>query len=311
MKEGDEVAKYAISKEGVEALNQLANDLLINANNIVETNQKLEQITSSLYDNLGIYGDEIVSIVQQTKNALNNNKEEIIGLANRVKKQASEIESLMSMGIGESTASSVNESSSSFLPGVGLVEPKSTGQLSNNEWPHEKKTEWIQSVVSGADANRAESIVNSMEWYSSLGYEDIHNDKEAKKEDTQNILQVFDSHNVGTYGGVIYRGLSFGSKRELMNALAKGHGDWNEPGITSFSADMSIAEDFATRKEWGLILKCDDNKSAIPFRHISKISWEDEVLSPGGLRNDGWKLDMNSVSVDERRHIVYVNIHEK
>ena len=57
------MAKYAISKEGVEALNQLANDLLINANNIVETNQTLEQITSSLYDNLGIYGDEIISII--------------------------------------------------------------------------------------------------------------------------------------------------------------------------------------------------------------------------------------------------------
>ena len=100
MKEGDEVAKYAISKEGVEALNQLANDLLINANNIVETNQKLEQITSSLYDNLGIYGDEIISIIHQNRNTLNNNREDIVSLAQRVKKQATDVETLVSMGLG-------------------------------------------------------------------------------------------------------------------------------------------------------------------------------------------------------------------
>lgn len=94
------MAKYAISKEGVEALNQLANDLLINANNIVETNRKLEQITSSLYDNLGIYGDEIISIIHQNRNTLNNNREDIILLAQRVKKQASDVEILVAMGLG-------------------------------------------------------------------------------------------------------------------------------------------------------------------------------------------------------------------
>ena len=103
------MAKYAISKEGVEALNQLANDLLINANNILEMNQKLEQITSSLYDNLGIYGDEIISIIHQNRNTLNNNREDIISLAQRVKKQASDVETLVSMGLG-----SVSGSNSSF-----------------------------------------------------------------------------------------------------------------------------------------------------------------------------------------------------
>lgn len=96
----DEVAKYAISKEGVEALNQLANDLLINANNIVETNQTLEQITSSLYDNLGIYGDEIISIIHQNRNTLNRNREDIVILAQRVKKQATDVAALVSMGLG-------------------------------------------------------------------------------------------------------------------------------------------------------------------------------------------------------------------
>lgn len=105
------MTKYAISKEGAEALNQLANDLLNNANNIIETNQRLEQITSSLYDNLGIYGDEIISIIHQNRNTLNINREDIISLAQRVKKQAADVENLVSMGL-----ESVGGSSSS--PGI-------------------------------------------------------------------------------------------------------------------------------------------------------------------------------------------------
>lgn len=97
------MAKYAISKEGAASLNQLANDLLINANNIVETVQKLEQVTTSLYDNLGIYGDDILSIIHRNRQTLNVNREDIIGLAQRVKKQATDVENLVAMGLGDSS----------------------------------------------------------------------------------------------------------------------------------------------------------------------------------------------------------------
>lgn len=109
------MAKYAINKEGAEALNQLGNSLLINANNIVETNYRLEQITMSLYDGLGIYGDEIIGIIQRNRQTLNNNRNDIINLAQQVKKQSQAVENLVEMGLEGDV--SVNSESHSGIRG--------------------------------------------------------------------------------------------------------------------------------------------------------------------------------------------------
>ena len=187
-----------------------------------------------------------------------------------------------------------------------------SGQIADHEFSFEQKTAWVKSVVPGASESDAERITRSMEYYSGNGYNLIHWDKNAEMQQTQDILQVFDSGNVGAYQGTIYRGLSFNSKGDLMKALAGGFGSWNEPGITSFTASQSVAEkEFASNGNWGLVLTCTNNKSAIPFRHMSLLSHEDEVLSPGSLRNDGWKIDISSIRVDKTKHIVYADMSEK
>lgn len=184
-------------------------------------------------------------------------------------------------------------------------------QVADHELTRDEKISWVNSTVPSATKTDAERIVRSMEQYSGNGYDSIHWDKNGEMEETKDILQVFDSGKVNAYKGVIHRGLSFDSKRDLMKALSRGHGDWVEPGITSFSASETVAEDFASRKKWGLVLTCSNNKSAIPFRHMSLLSWEDEVLSPGAHRNSGWKIDMSSVRVDKVKRIVYADISEK
>lgn len=85
------MAKFAISKEGVASLNQLANNLLTNTNNIVESNQRLEQVIHSLYDELGIFSDEIIGIILRNRQALNANREGIICLVQNVKRRAEDI----------------------------------------------------------------------------------------------------------------------------------------------------------------------------------------------------------------------------
>lgn len=119
------MAKYAINKEGSEALNQLANNLLINANNVVEMNRQLEQVTISIYEELGIYGDEIIGIIQRNRQILNNNREDIINLAQQVKKQAQDVENLVAMGLGEVSNTNNNSGSYTVSNGVqgGLVRP--------------------------------------------------------------------------------------------------------------------------------------------------------------------------------------------
>ena len=105
------------------------------------------------------------------------------------------------------------------------------------------------------------------------------------------------------------------SQEEAKKALRMGafHRKkiWTEPGITSFSTTIGVAEKFAQNKgSWGIVLICRNNKSAIPFRHMSLLPHEDEVISPGGHQNLEWKIDKKSMSVDKKKRIIYIDITE-
>ena len=169
------MAKYAISQEGAAALNQLANELLINANNVVETNRQLEQVTNSIYDNLGIYGDEIVEIIQKNRQTLNNNRDDIINLAQQVKKQAQDVQNLVAMGLGEISNANIRNSTNSGICSIssgehGGLERPSYGATSDTykdichslekknvehnvigKFGHERSTEDIVARLGGGD----------------------------------------------------------------------------------------------------------------------------------------------------------------
>lgn len=100
------MATYAISPEGAAALKELASNLLINANNIIESSDALDNRIVGLGDGLGIYAEEILRLTSRNRNALLQNKDEIIELANKVKTFASEIEQMCSMGLGVRVAGS-------------------------------------------------------------------------------------------------------------------------------------------------------------------------------------------------------------
>lgn len=186
-----------------------------------------------------------------------------------------------------------------------------TGHLYDFELSYKDKIAWIQQVVSGCSESEAMDIVNSAEYYSGNGYKEIHRDSQAKLPDTQRILRIFDNNRVGVFDGTIYRGLSFDTKEKILSLLSNSIAfSWKEPGITSFSSDLGCAEEFANQKEWGLVLRCNNNKTAIPFRHMSKMSWECEVLSPGGILNKGWTVDEKSIRIDNERKCVYADIFE-
>ena len=178
--------------------------------------------------------------------------------------------------------------------------------------PFDVRVGWVKQVVPGVTDAEAKSITRSMELYSAESeyYKMIHRDSDAKMSETRDILKVFDSGNVTPYCGEIHRGISFSSREQVLKVLASNGGDWKEPGITSFSSSTAIAERFAAQDHYGLVLHCPNNRSAIPFRHMSINSHEDEVLSPGQLRNNGWRIDFSSIREDPVKRIIYVDIHE-
>ena len=88
------MARYAISPEGANALNALANNLLINANNIIEASRALKREVATLSGSFGVFEEEIISIVSRNVATLEQNKESIIFLANSVKAKADEVAQL-------------------------------------------------------------------------------------------------------------------------------------------------------------------------------------------------------------------------
>ncbi len=93
------MAKYAISKEGAEAMSALAKGLLINANDIINTSQVLNQKIAVLNDGLGTYANEINELINRNLSTLQKNRADIIGLANKIKTKANEISELVNMGL--------------------------------------------------------------------------------------------------------------------------------------------------------------------------------------------------------------------
>lgn len=94
------MAKYGINPEGVAALNQLANDLGTINKDIEDDGRKLKQTISSSGDNLGIYGDLILEMVEKVNQAQLKGRESIEQLSGKVKKMATDAEALVNAGLG-------------------------------------------------------------------------------------------------------------------------------------------------------------------------------------------------------------------
>lgn len=94
------MAKYGINKEGVTALNQLANDLGTINKDIEDDGKKLKQTVSSLGDNLGIYGDKILELIESVNQTQLKGRESVEHLSGKVKKMAIDAEALVNAGLG-------------------------------------------------------------------------------------------------------------------------------------------------------------------------------------------------------------------
>lgn len=97
------MARYAISAEGAASMRALAKQLYTEANAILESSSVLEAKVSAVGNGLGIYESEILSIIQQGRNTLKTNRDDILDLAQRVLQKADEIDELVSLSWGGAT----------------------------------------------------------------------------------------------------------------------------------------------------------------------------------------------------------------
>lgn len=94
------MAKYGISQEGIDALNQLASDMMNINNNIEQSGRTLKGQVSGLSDGLGLYEDEIIELVDEVNNAQEKGRESLIKLSTKAKELANQVSELLNAGLG-------------------------------------------------------------------------------------------------------------------------------------------------------------------------------------------------------------------
>lgn len=94
------MAKYGINKEGVDSLNQLANDLGTINKDIEDDGKRLKTTISGLSDNLGIYDEQINELIDKVNTEQQKGRDSIQQLSAKVKKMADDADALVNMGLG-------------------------------------------------------------------------------------------------------------------------------------------------------------------------------------------------------------------
>ena len=93
------MAKYGISREGVDALKQLSSDMgTLNAS-IEQSGVKLHHSIAGYEEGLGVYADEIEELIFNVNAAQAQGRESVDTLRVQIDKLASDIEGLINMGL--------------------------------------------------------------------------------------------------------------------------------------------------------------------------------------------------------------------
>ena len=94
------MARYGISKEGADSMRSLASDLKKSTDDIKEGGKTLRSEISGIGDGLGIYEDQILDLVAEINLAQTKGEQAVELLLTKVNKKASDIEALVSAGLG-------------------------------------------------------------------------------------------------------------------------------------------------------------------------------------------------------------------
>lgn len=93
------MAKYGISQEGVNSLNQLAQDMMNINNNIEQCGRTLKGKVSGLGQELGVYEEQISELVDEVNNAQEKGRESLIKLSVKAKELANQVSELLNAGL--------------------------------------------------------------------------------------------------------------------------------------------------------------------------------------------------------------------
>ena len=181
-----------------------------------------------------------------------------------------------------------------------------------------EKVDWMKSVT-GASEYESDLMTQATYDYTGSYYDAIHDGSDTDR--IQQIDKFLNNPNVPIYSGTTYRGVTiyppkdksktaYEVARQLISADT-----WKEPGITSFSTEISIAKGFAGSSsnpaaKVGIVVVNEQNLSAVPVKHLSKFFGENEVLHPSSIKDRGFKIDHSRTHFDSSTNRFYIYVKE-
>lgn len=93
------MAKFGISKEGVQALKQLSKDMSSLNNDIENCGRTLSTTVSGLSDGLGVYEEQIQEVIAKVNSSQAKGRESVQTLTGKINKLAQDVEALISAGL--------------------------------------------------------------------------------------------------------------------------------------------------------------------------------------------------------------------
>lgn len=176
----------------------------------------------------------------------------------------------------------------------------------------DSRVQWFKDTLqtNDAQANTDQSTI----WdFTGSGFTDMHTNVNTEGNDV--IDAIINNPNSPVYVGDQFRGLKiWGSNMEsgvtpeqFIKNIIKG-GIWREEGATSFSASEDVANSFAAwnNDQSGYVsvkVKYVNPTTGMPIKHLSKFSYEDEVLHSRSQMTNGYNI-INSKWSNDRKKVV-------
>lgn len=188
---------------------------------------------------------------------------------------------------------------------IGHSRPTTDKHFAQSEMTDDEKLAWIMNVTGASEAEAKEMLDAVREYLNGDDntFKDIHSGKNKKVEAL--INKFLNNKNVPIFAGETFRGVYIrsqnGRSAESIVQDILNTGRWQEPGISSFSSDRSVAMDFALGSGRGasVILRKPVNRTGVPVAHLSEYFDEYEVLHPAGTyKITGWRRNGNMYYVD-------------
>lgn len=199
--------------------------------------------------------------------------------------------------------------------------PETTTHIADHELTGKQKRAWVGMACPGLSQEEKSEAVKALEHYSELGFHAIHNNNPDNSPKVAREIELIDrvlsGKNAPIYKGAIYRGVKWGNGEKALKNLIS-NGTWTEKGVTSMSSNPEVARGFS-----GLTANHGDfisvilreapgkNISGVPFRHLSKISSEHEVLLPSSINRRGFSI--KKATWTKNNHgatVVYLDVEE-